>query len=175
MSDDKRAQALELVRMALRVAEVETADLPSLLVEALGPVPEVRAPVTFAEFVPMALGSLDHNSMRTYCTHLMRLIDGVPDICDCTCTACCLSVVVAADAWIPPDPRRQRRTAPGHCQGKRCQSRTSLPAIGQVIVSERAFCDVYTAHTPSNTGRTQRVASLTGVPCSTTPLVTVRA
>jgi integrase len=141
MSDDKTAQALELVRMALRIAEVDFADLSNLLDGVIDP-DEER--VTFANFVPTSLGSLHANSIRTYRTHLMRLIEGVPDICECTCSDCCLSVVVAADAWIPDKPNRKRRTAPGHCDSRSCRNRMHLPALGDVVINERTVRKVFT-------------------------------
>ncbi|MEN9506022.1 MAG: hypothetical protein RI958_1948 [Actinomycetota bacterium] len=144
MPDDKTTQALELVRTALRLADIDPADLSSLLGAAVDPTPTPpRARVTFAEFVPKSLASLDPNSVRTYRTHLMRLIDGVADICACNCSDCCTTVVAAADAWSTPPTKSV--AAPGHCTSSMCRKRMHLPALGEVVLSERTFCDVYTA------------------------------
>jgi hypothetical protein len=147
MTDDKIAQAVELIRMALRISDIDPSDLSTLLSAAAeaapAPAPPARAHVTYAKFVPKALASLNPNSVRTYTTHLMRLVDGVADICDCNCVDCCTTVVVAADAWsTSPDTPG---SAPGHCSSTPCRKRMQLPALGGVVVSERTFCDVYTA------------------------------
>lgn len=160
MSDDKTAQALELVRMALRIADVDLADLSALLTASPTDttVPAIpRARVTFAEFVPKSLSTLGENSVRTYRTHLMRLIDGVDDICDCTCSDCCATVVAAADAWLSIDAQRTTTSVvPGHCNKKKCRNRMHLPALGDVVISERTFCDVYTALDIENWAKASR-------------------
>ena len=160
MSDDKTTQALELVRMALRIADVDLTDLSTLL--AASPTdttfaPTPRSRVTFTDFVPKSLATLNDNSVRTYRTHLMRLIDGVADICDCSCTDCCTTVVVAADAWLPTETQRIKTTAaPGHCNNKKCRNRMHLPALGDIVISERTFCDTYTALDIENWAKASR-------------------
>lgn len=145
MTDNKNDQALDLVRMALRIADVDLADLSALLSASCEPAGPCRPRVTFAAFVNPSLESLEHNSVRTYRTHLMRLVDGVADICDCKCEHCCLTVVAAADAWQISCSGKQTAVPPGHCSSAACHKRMHLPALGDVVVSEHTFCDVYTA------------------------------
>lgn len=98
--------------------------------------------ITFARHIDEVLKNLNPNTRRTYRTHLLRMREGVSDVCDCTCTTCCAvtdRALVYGDANEPVQAPTQF-PAGTHCNSPNClRDRLTLAALGPRPLREGEF------------------------------------
>jgi hypothetical protein len=96
---------------------------------------------TFTDFLDELLDNLEPNTHRTYRTHLLRLREGLSNVCSCTCPTCCTvetrtlrcgkDTVHIATTSFPADT---------HCHGNDCRrSLLSIPPFAHRPMRDGEF------------------------------------